>query len=119
MSGGEMNRRKMLKSLLVLTAASGFPMVSACQDSHFNSPLDGLDPEAVEYIGRFYLNQFPQDQEVRTVKKILSDTKYSNENMVKQLQQLMRADFENNQTVNLFGWIVSRTEARVFAALLI
>ena len=116
MSGGEINRRKMLKSLLAITAASGFSMLSTCQYSHLSTPLEGLDSDAVQVIGRFYLNQFPQDHEVWAVKKIMSDISQSNEQMIKLLQQLMRSDFENNQTVNLFGWNVSRTEARVFAA---
>ena len=116
MSAVEMNRRKMIKSLVVLAAVSGFPMVSACQDSSLNSPIDGLNLDSVKKIGRFYLNQYPEDEEIWVVTKILSDTEQSNEEIIKQLQKMMIADFENDQIVNLFGWNVSRTEARIFAS---
>jgi len=84
-------------------------------DEVFLHPLNGLNPDAVRYIGSFYQREFLEDHDMLTLKNILCDPYRSNKKIIKQLQQLVHNDFENNDTVNLYGWIVSRTEARIFA----
>lgn len=102
--------------LIALSSAPGCTMLSAPQYKRLSPPLDELDSGAIEDIGRHYLKQFPQDQEVGVVMDILTSVEQPGERKIDQLRHLMLADFESDQTVNLYGWIVSRTEGRVFAA---
>lgn len=116
MSKVEMDRRSILKLLAALSTTSGFSMLSACQSRSVNPPLDGLNTGAIEDAGRSYLNQFPLDHGVSSVWDILNEPGESNEFKIGQLKQLMLVDYENDRTVNLSGWNISRTEGRIFAA---
>ena len=111
-----MNRRDLLKLLVALSALAGCTVTSTRQQSRPSNLLEGLDSGAIENIGREYRDQFPRDHEVEVVKNILSNEENADETKIDQLRLLMLDDFENGQTVNLSGWIVSRTEGRTFAA---
>lgn len=115
MKNVDINRRKVLKILGAVAIIPSVSVIPGCMDEEFLYPLNELNPDAVKYIGSFYQSKFPEDHNMLTLKNILCNSYQSNKKIIKQLQQLVHYDFENNDTVNLYGWIVSRTEARIFA----
>ena len=77
----------------------------------------GLDLDAAADLGRSYLAAYPGDREIAPVLQLLDASSESPEAIADRLGELARADFANDRTANLRGWIVSRTEGRVLGAL--
>ena len=80
------------------------------------------DPQGVGDIGRAYLNLFPSEANARQLVSLIVERHpgafgpaVSLEEARALLQQAVREDFHEEKTVELNGWVVSRTEARLCA----
>lgn len=111
-----MDRRKTLKLISALCLLPGFTVLSSCQKPYGNPPLDGLDSETIKKYGQTYLIRYPNDEGINEIMVLMNDKNQAEFELIKQLQQRVKNDFENEEITNLFGWNISKTEARVFAA---
>lgn len=83
------------------------------------------DRTSAEGLGQAYLNAYPQHRRCdvliadiqRSLQKLRADTPSTAGAMPisEALQRLVRAEYAGDQVVSVSGWIVSRTEARVYA----
>lgn len=80
-------------------------------------------PTSARELGRIYLAQHPGEDGAALTRHILSSLSLDEEAVVALDRQALpamvtsrvRADFENGRTVEVAGWILSRTEARLCA----
>lgn len=81
-----------------------------------NMPGDG---EAARAVGRAYLAAYPSEERQSIVAGLESAAarigKLRGETLFDALKRASRADFAAGETVEVEGWILSRTEARVYA----
>ncbi len=94
-----------------LSSASGVPSLSAAIDSlvaHRNSAA---------IIGEAYLAQFEDEKSTELLEHNLIEKLQVNKRRVDQhvLLDEIQSDFERGDIVNLHGWLLSRTEARICA----
>lgn len=75
---------------------------------------------SAKIIGMNYLNAYPEENNYSTLLEKInialenhSDLK--NENINPQILKIIKADFASENIVNLNGWILSRTEVRIYA----
>ncbi len=76
-----------------------------------------------EYIGLLYLNDNPQEASMKKLITTLFETDPTLEKLIKKnsteaynhLKIMQKTDFKNEYLVNVDGWILSRTEARLCA----
>jgi hypothetical protein len=106
-----LSRRHTLQILVAVVAASTMPAsgASLCVDW-----ADGLDLNAAGAIGREYLGRYPQDPALKEVLAVLRAPADAPE-AVQRLREMIRDDYVSGRTVNLSGWLVSRTEGCIFA----
>ena len=109
-----------------LSPGSASSMVSAGYFSDAATRLRSLipAPTSAREIGRIYLAQYPEeDGAAALTHHILSSLSLDEEKVVAldrqalpaMLSSCVRADFEKGRTVEVAGWILSRTEARLCA----
>ncbi|MCO6412115.1 MAG: hypothetical protein J5I92_05165 [Thiogranum sp.] len=130
-AGHDASRRRFLLSLL-LGLVAGRTLV-ACDSSTESRHVPGQAPEwllkitgerdAVVRIGKDYLEAFPAE---RNVEALMSAIESSFEavnaaaadagEIVTALQQAVRGDYQRGDVAQVNGWILSRTEARLYAA---
>ena len=115
----------MKRSRFLLLSASGvvaiaLPSINACRGSveypdSLSQPtsLSKIwDEQKVRSVGTNYRNTFPGEANKRTLVELLSTNGDGNGNSQVSLEEQIREDFKNSDTVNLDGWILSETEAR-------
>lgn len=120
-----MERRTFLSRLITATAtAATIGSSSACSDvgevtvAFLGDPalLAALGPDAVRDLGRAYMTKTPGEADEATIVRALrSDLRALRGmpwNPVPDFQALIRADFDEERTVWLDGWLLSRNEAR-------
>lgn len=80
------------------------------------------DQEAAAIIGRDYLKLYPEEAKVDLlVKKILPSDLRENwritetEHLSEEIDNQIKTDFDRGEVVPLEGWILARTELRLFA----
>ena len=120
-------RRRILQQLAMTlsTAAVTLPTHAAPHpacvtgDPDLSAAIGGLisHRNSAAIIGDAYLTQFNDERSADILmskirESLLTDTQCINENI---LLSRIRADFERGDIVNLHGWLLSRTEARVCA----
>jgi lipopolysaccharide biosynthesis regulator YciM len=115
MQPSEVNRRDVLQLLAVFIASSAVSQRVWGGTSVRAELADGLDTAALKELGREYLTAFPNDRDVRSVAMLL-DADSSEPSALMKLRRMMHADYEAARVVNLAGWYVSVTEARLLAA---
>ena len=76
------------------------------------------DTETVIAIGNQYRVQYvDENSEQVLAKKLVHNLSGSGEQMIKSLNQKIKEDFEEDNTILIDGWILSKTEARRCALL--
>ena len=108
------SRRRALQWLSALGVAagwSGFALAASC-----GSLASELDLSGARELGREYLASHPDDAEVKSVAKLLT-VDAGRPEQIDHLRRRMHDDFAAGRIVNLSGWFMSSTEARIFAAL--
>jgi hypothetical protein len=71
------------------------------------------DNQAIEDIGKAYLQKFPAEDTKKSLVKFLSPEISSDSNHISEmLNKQIKEDFTNNRIAMLDGWLLSVTEAR-------
>ena len=113
---GALGGSALVNGLTVGELLSASPRPDTTDDllDRFSRNLDG---DGVDQLGAAYLELYPEEaDEDRLVEEVLSNSSGSDE--VKAfLRGKVGADFEAGRTVELFTWMLSRTEGRILAAL--
>ena len=125
MSIDAITRREVLAAGLLLGGSAGLlPLLGACSDGSEAQPPDSLldvfaDPASLQGIGRLYLERFPDEadekvllQALLTGLEVLPD---SRSDLRDHLRSRIEADFERGDVFALRGWVLSRTEGRLWA----
>jgi hypothetical protein len=82
------------------------------------------DPQAARAVGHAYLREAPQEYNVGIITEMIlrSGTALtqrldalSEKDLIAKLRNLITEDFTNGNTVQVEGWVLSRTEARLCA----
>jgi len=114
-----MKRRK----FIFLTAA-GFAVISipACNyvtGDHIDNTL--ADPKSLSHIwneknilniGDKYRSLFPDENEENSLTKLLQGAFSEEKEVIADLKQRIKKDFQTQNTIMIDGWILSRTETR-------
>lgn len=128
----QITRRGFLRFLLVLgTVGSVTPLRALAGLGRMDdTTLLGLklrrqlnNKHSAKVIGHEYLTQIPDEASVEKLVALICkrDENYSgllqadDASLRKMIQDRQRDDFANGRTVNVKGWILSQTEARLFA----
>jgi hypothetical protein len=132
LEGGSCSRR-----LFLLSAMAGVVAVVGCSERQPNaqgsaasaSPawLAGTvgDTEAAARLGRIYLDRYPLEQNLDSllsridaaVAPELVSGPTDIDQVLSALQRAVRGDYIHDRVVSVQGWLLSRTEAHVYAAL--
>jgi hypothetical protein len=110
-----LNRRRTLQLLAAALAAGA--MSGAQSASQCLKLADGLDLNAAGAIGREYLDHYPRDPALKEVLELLRTPADTVQDAVRRLRQMIREDYIAGRTINLSGWLLSRTEGCIFARL--
>jgi hypothetical protein len=106
------DRRVVMQMLAAVVASCSFSGVGAACSAPF---MDGIDWNAARELGHEYLRAHAQDAELHSVASMISDRRSDWQPVMEELRTMMRADYEAGRLVNLSGWFLSRTEARLLA----
>jgi hypothetical protein len=109
------NRRRALQLLAAVLAAGGVPGAQGA--SLCTEWADGLDINTAGAIGREYLGHYPRDPALAEVLALLRTPADAMQAAVRRLREMIRDDYIAGRTVNLSGWLLSRTEGCIFARL--
>jgi hypothetical protein len=110
-----LSRRSTLQLILASMAAGAAP--GAVGASVCTQWMNGLDINAAGVIGREYLGRYPRDPALKEVLGLLRSPADAASGAARRLREMMRDDYIKGRTVNLSGWLVSRTEGCIFARL--
>lgn len=130
-AGHDSSRRRFLLSML-LGLVAGRTLV-ACDSPTESRYVPGYMPEwllkitgerdAVVRTGKDCLEAFPAEQNVEALMSAIESSfetvdadATDAEETVTALQQAVRGDYQRGDVVQVKGWILSRTEARLYAA---
>lgn len=107
-------RRVLLQMLAATVASCG--LGAAVNAAACSAPLiDGIDWQAVRKLGEEYLLTHAKDAELGNITAMINGMRADWRPVVDELRRMMRADYEAGRLVNLSGWFVSKTEARLLA----
>jgi hypothetical protein len=109
------SRRRTLQLLAAALAAGAMPAAKSA--SLCVQWAEGLDMNAAGAIGREYLGHYPRDPALQEVLGLLRTPADTVQAAVRRLRQMIREDYIAGRTVNLSGWLLSRTEGCIFARL--
>jgi hypothetical protein len=107
------SRRRTLQLLAAALAAGAAP--GARSASLCLQWADGLDINAAGAIGREYLGRYPLDPALKEVIALLRTPADAMQAAARRLRDMIRDDYVAGRTVNLSGWLLSRTEGCIFA----
>jgi hypothetical protein len=129
-----LTRRRFMQSLLVTwTLASGLPWRFASATQHTASEdtppwLQAVtgEPHAVTRIGKSYLVAHPEEQGADVLMGLIdealgrmpgfdSSRPLQPQQIALELKRLVRTEYINDDVIRLEGWILSRTETRLYA----
>ena len=123
MSHPEVDRRTLLAWVAALTAGGAIPGLLNSQSAVATAFVDGLEDvelEALRNLSEAYIDNYGDEDGVEQMVAKLRAADLSEESLLEELKTAMREDFlggtEDGAVVRLYGWFVSRTEARVVAA---
>jgi hypothetical protein len=107
-------RRALLQMLAATVASCG--LGAAANSAACGAPfVEGIDWQAVRELGQEYLRTHAKDAELESITAMIDGTRSDWQPVIDELRTLMRADYEAGRLVNLSGWFVSKTEARLLA----
>jgi hypothetical protein len=110
-----LSRRRTLQLLAAVLAAGAMP--GARSESLCMQWADGLDMNTAGAIGREYLGHYPRDPALKEVLGLLRTPADTMQTAGRRLREMIRDDYIAGRTVNLSGWLISRTEGCIFARL--
>jgi hypothetical protein len=108
-------RRRVLR----LLCATGLVSVAASAESstsHASSLMEGVDDATVHALAAEYRRPGGDEGGIAEVRSLLGDVRASEDRVVTRLRERMKEDFGQGRVVVLSGWVVSRTEGRIWVA---
>lgn len=134
-----LSRRAFIKSLLIaLTATSSLtlPLISGTNAASLSTTWPAWlsmvtgDKNAVAKLGQAYLAVHHEEQDSERLMNLidqalgnlvdLADTRHDDPmHIARVLKQCVRKDYQNDDVISLQGWVLSRTEARLYALALL
>jgi hypothetical protein len=119
MSRHELIARRRVLTLLYASGVIACPLVKAAA-SHVPpgaaTLAQGIDAAAIHAIAAQYRKRDTQAG-LQDVSALLRDRSLGPEKLAAKLRAMVSDDYRHDRTVELSGWHLSRTEARVFIAL--
>ena len=131
----QITRRHFLRCMTLLTipVTGMFHKTSLAQLTP-NSPLHHIGLALVNasfqnrknafQLGKAYLREFPIEHSLSSLLNVIFEknpsllntiNKNKNHDLMLDLQQVITKDFENEDTINIDGWVLAKTEARLSA----
>lgn len=113
-------RREFVLALLAALAGVSLPAACAAPDpAAVRSAIFGeraLEKERIADYTRLYLAGHPEEAGVAALRRKLFGRRWSGdgERLKRKLRDDVRGDFEEGRVVNLDGWLLSRTEVRLW-----
>ena len=118
MSNAFSRRRFLLAALASALAASGCRMTGDLTTARRPLPdwLSGLDldPAAAARLGQVYLAAYPEENDAQGLLDALVQAVGGGETFAA-LDRAVRAEYARGEFVQVNGWILSRSEARLYA----
>jgi hypothetical protein len=108
--------RRELLQLLAAGLAAG--VLGGCQRTATSEPWSAIinDPRAAARIGAAYLAAHPEEHSRSVLYRLLEPVlSGQTAEPIAALQQQVRADYMHNAVVSVTGWVLSVTEARLYA----
>ena len=118
MTSRGLDRRELLKLFATLSVGASSAGLFAQETGA--GVLEGLGEVgvgAIRDLAKAYESGSDDRSGVGAMVARLEGADFTNDQLVLELRQEMRSDFAAGRTASLYGWIVSRTEARVLAAI--
>jgi hypothetical protein len=109
-----LDRRRVVQILCALGVAA----LPSARVNASSRPLlfDGVDVDGLRELGKEYRALAPADDaSLAEMRALLLDAPSSDEEVISRLRSKVKADFHRGHVVKLSGWLVSRTEGRLFA----
>ena len=119
MTSRGLDRRELLKLLATLSVGASSAGLLIAQETGA-AVLEGLgevEVEAIRDLAKAYESGSDDRSGVGAMVERLEGTDFTDNQLVLELRQEMRSDFAAGRTASLYGWVVSRTEARALAAI--
>lgn len=111
------SRREAISMLAVFIASAPSARLLS-QEERLPKGAEDLDLEAIRELGQKYAEESGEDlAAIRDLSARLERGDLSDESILERLRLDMRADYDKDRLTHLEGWFLSRTEARVCAAL--
>lgn len=127
------NRQNLSRRHFILSVLSGLAAVTleGCGSLTAKNPLVLRlsqtigDADASKYFGHLYLQHFPEEAEIEQLLERIDagligefDQGMQSENpqlLAEYLDKQVRSDYRDGEVVQVDGWLLSRTEARIYA----
>lgn len=113
-----LDRRRLFKLIAAATLSSAAQPLLGLQETAVAEGLPGLpgvEAKALLDLAKAY-GELGEDQELAAMVRRLEARSLEDDDLVAELRQEMRDDFAEGRVVELYGWHLSRTEGRLFAA---
>ena len=109
-----MRRREFLSVSALLAASSLGPRPSRASDA---APWSARGSDSAAHIGRAYLAKHEDERDVDVLRAHLGDlvSQSGGDGLAERAGARIREDFATGRTVQVDGWLLSRTEARLCA----
>jgi hypothetical protein len=111
------------RDVLALLCASGVMACGLVQAAESGAPpgvstlAKDMDFSAIHALGAQYRKGHPNDADSELISKLLRNRSLTPEKIAARLRLMVTDDYRRDRIVELSGWHLSRTEARVFTAL--
>ncbi len=115
MTAPKLDRRRVMRLMLMAGIFVDVPRVFASAECRLGI-LEDIDGQFIAQLAREFLATEPEEAPLRDLTKLIMRDD-DEQRIIGALRRLIEADYKSNQIVNLSGWFVSQTEARVFAVL--
>ena len=120
-NGPKLTRRQVIAIVLALGGTLGLSSVATkvlvASKRSILIPDFRIDPNALRYIAEKYFDSYPAERSAQYLKSQLLEAvaaRAADESMAQAIAANIRSDFEKRDTVVLDGWLLSRTEVRLW-----
>ena len=114
MTKDSISRREIIRLLTLASFLPSTQLTSSCKENVHDHPLKGIHRHNASDIANAYLTEYPHTNGLNEVKELLQKPEVTDSHRLAKLQEMIKTDFDEGKTVNLFGWILSQTEANLF-----
>ena len=122
-----MDRTLTRRELLLLVSYAGLEITGTFSPAAFGSEkalrkafrrlAKQSEIEAMRTVGRMYLETAPEEEDVAVLLQFLPEAESLDDAYWDVFEDRMRSDFSAGDTVSLEGWVLSRSECRLYGLL--